>query len=178
MKKLISFFVVLSFAINVISQNFNIPVDEDTNLITWQEVLNEKGTKDELYVRAIEWINANYKNSQEVTRVRDKVNGRIVINHRIRMNDIDATGNSIASNTIVNYVLRLEFREDRMRYTFTEFTMKATSRYPLERWLNKEDPTYQPQYEKYLDQVAEEVEKLIESLYEGMKPKVIKEDIW
>ena len=38
--------------------------------------------------------------------------------------------------------------------------------------------SYQPQYEKYLDQVAEEVEKLIESLYEGMKPKVIKEDIW
>lgn len=178
MKKIISLFFILSLAITAISQNFNIPVDEETNLITWQEVITEKGNKDELYVRAIEWINANYKNSQEVTRIRDKENGRIVINHRIRMNDIDANGNSVASNTIVNYILRLEFRENRFRYTFTEFTMRATSKYPLERWLNKTDPTYLPQYEKYLDQVAEEIEKLIESLVEGMKPKVVKEDVW
>jgi len=155
-----------------------VPVDEDTQLITWQEVVSVQGTKEELWERAVMWINANYKNPQEVTRIRDKENGRIVIHHRIRMMDTDANGNQIASNTLVNYVLRLEFRENRYRYTFTDFTMKATSRFPLERWLNKEDSEYKVFYELYLQQVAAEIEKLIESLYEGMKPKIIKEDVW
>lgn len=156
----------------------NIPVDEETGLITWQDVIQVQGTKDSLYVRAIEWINATYKNAQEVTRIRDQENGKIVVQHRIAMFDTLDDGQIIKSNTVVNYVLRLEFKEDRYRYTFTEFTMKAQSKFPLERWLNPSDAMYTPVWEGYLIQVEVAVLDLIKSLKEGMKPKIKKEDVW
>jgi hypothetical protein len=179
MKKLMLFVmtIVLSASL-VFSQKANIPIDEDTGLITWQEVVNESGDKDVLYKRCIEWINSQYKNSQEVTKVRDPEGGRIVVHHRILMVDTNEDGTKINSNTTVSYVLRLEFREERFRYTFTEFTMKATSKFPLERWLNPQDPSYLPKYEGYLVQVEKAILEIIESMKNGMKAKVVKEDNW
>jgi len=169
---------MITFTGSVSTQNSNIPVDEDTGLITWQGVIQETGSPLILYNRCIEWINSVYKNSQEATKVRDPEGGRIVIHHRFRMIDVQPDGSEINSNTIVNYVLRLEFRDNRYRYTFTEFTMKALSKYPLERWLDPTDPSYLPAYAGYLLQVQQSVEELIESLKEGMKEKTIKVDEW
>jgi hypothetical protein len=174
---LLIFFSILTIQTSY-SQKANIPIDEDTGLITWQAVVNENGTKDQLYPRAIEWINSYYKNSQEVTKVRDPEGGRIVIHHRIRPYDVQADGSKINSNTIVNYVFRIELRENRYRYTFTDFTMRATSKFPLERWLDKTDSTYSPKWDEYLVQVENEILAIIESLNEGMKEKVVKEDEW
>ncbi len=178
MKSLIFSLLFIFSSCFIFAQIANIPVDEDTKLITWQEVVNENGEPIVLYNRCIEWINTEYKNSQEVTKVRDPEGGRIVIQHRIRLFDKQEDGSEIASNTVVNYVLRLEFRENRFRYTFSEFTMKAQSKYPLERWLDKTDPTYHPKYEDYLVQVEKTVKDIIERLKTEMKEKVVKEDVW
>jgi hypothetical protein len=159
-------------------QASTVPVDDETGLITWKDVVNENGSPEALYKRCIEWVNSQYKNPQEVTKVRDPENGRIVVQHRIRMVDGQEDGSEINSNTVVAYVLRLEFRENRYRYTFTEFTMVASSKFPLERWLNTADPSYQPEYEGYLLQVNKAVHDIISSLKAGMKEKVVKEDIW
>lgn len=179
MKRFASLFLIILF-MNVFSfaQISVIPVNEDTGLITWQDVVSETGSKDALYKRCIEWINSQYKNPQEATKVRDPEDGRIVVQHRIRMVDVQPDGSEINSNTVVSYVLRLEFRENRYRYTFTEFNMQASSKYPLERWLNKQDPSYMPVYEVYLGQVEKAVHDIIKSMKEGMKEKVVKEDIW
>jgi hypothetical protein len=168
----------LFFASPLFSQNPGLPVDETTELITYQDVINETGTKEVLYNRCIEWVNTQYKNPQEATKVRDPEDGKIIIHHGIRMVDIQTDGSVVNSNTVVNYVLRLEFREGRYRYTFTDFTMKASSRYPLERWLNQLDPSYLPVYADYLLQVDKEVNEIIKGLKKGMKEKVIKEDVW
>ena len=179
MKKMKLFVMAVMCSAGILyAQKANIPIDEDTGLITWQDVVTETGDKDVLYKRCIEWINSQYKNSQEVTKVRDPEGGRIVVHHRILMVDTQEDGSKINSNTTVNYVLRLEFREGRYRYTFTEFTMKATSRFPLERWLNPKDPSYLPKYEGYLVQVEKAILEIIESLKNGMKAKVVKEDNW
>lgn len=179
MKQIILVLLLMAlFTGAVSSQNTNIPVDENTGLITWQDVIQENGSPLVLYNRCIEWINSLYKNPQEVTKVRDPEGGRIVIHHSFRMVDVQPDGSEINSNTIVNYLLRLEFRENRYRYTFTEFTMKALSKYPLERWLDTNDPSYFPVYEQYLVQVQQSVEKIVESMREGMKEKIIVEDEW
>ncbi len=179
MKKCFSLIVfVLFMNTYVFSQMLNIPVNEDSGLITWQEVVKENGSKDALYNRCIEWVNSEYKNPQQVTKVRDPEDGRIMLQHRIRMVDVQPDGSEINSNTVVSYILRLEFKENRYRYTFTEFTMLESSKYPLERWLNPEDPSYLPVYELYLVQVDKAIHDVVKSLKEGMKEKVIKEDIW
>lgn len=173
-----SVFVLFSLIPFSFSQTPSIPVDEETGLITWQEVVSEAGSKDALYNRCIEWINSQYKNAQEVTKVRDPEDGKITIQHRIRMVDILEDGSEQNSSTVVAYVLRIEFKENRYRYTFTDFTMVASSKFPLERWLNPNDPSYIPKYEGYLVQVDKAVHDIIRSLKQGMKEKVVKEDIW
>jgi hypothetical protein len=172
-----SFILLFIFSFSF-SQTLSIPVDEDTGLITWKEVVSESGSKDALYKRCIEWINSQYKNAQEVTRVRDPEDGKITIQHRIRMVDVLQDGAEQNANTVVAYVLRIEFKENRYRYTFTDFTMVASSKFPLERWLNPNDPSYMPKYEGYLVQVDKAVHDIIRSLKQGMKEKVVKEDIW
>lgn len=155
-----------------------VPIDPETKLITYQEVVTEEGNKDTLYNRAIEWINSYFKNPNDVTRIRDKENGKIMGVYRIRMMDIDAEGLPVNSNVIVEYTFRIELKEGRYRYTVTEFTMKAASKYPLERWLDKTDPTYLPVYEGYLSQVDQNIKEMIVSMKKGMIKKVVKDDNW
>jgi hypothetical protein len=178
MKSITFAFFLVCAGIASFSQKANVPVNEDTGLITWQAVVEQNGEPITLYNRCIEWINSQYKNSQEVTKVRKPEEGLIVINHGIRLYDTLDDGNIVASNTVVNYVLRLEFKENRYRYTFTDFTMKAMSRYPLERWLDEKDATYSLKWNGYLVQVDAEVSRLIKSLKEGMIEKVVKPDEW
>ncbi len=166
------------FGFFLYSQKAKVPINDDTGLITWQAVVEQKGDPLSLYNRCIEWINSQYKNSQEATKVRKPEEGLIVINHGIRLYDTLDDGAIVLSNTVVNYVLRLEFKENRYRYTFTDFTMKAMSRYPLERWLDENDPTWSPKWNGYLIQVNAEVSRLIKSLKEGMKEKAVKPDEW
>src|SRR5512133_1402935 len=66
-----------------------LPIDPDTKMATYQEVVQEKGTADELYIRAIEWINSFYKNPADVTRVRNRESGVIELLHRFEIYNMD-----------------------------------------------------------------------------------------
>jgi hypothetical protein len=154
-----------------------VPVDEDTKLISYKEVVTQEGDITKLYNTAISWVNANYENPTEVTRVRDIENGKLDIRHRFKVFNTDKKG--VRSDAyIINYNLKLEFKPGRYRYTFTDFSVAAVSKYPLERWLDKKDPLYTPACDIYLAQVDSIVNTKIESLKEGMVPKVIKKDDW
>ncbi len=177
MKRLFLLKIMCLYAFFAFTQSTDIPINEDTGLITWQEVVNQDGSPQVLYKRAIEWINSYFPNPHNVTKIRDEVNGRIIINHSIKTNNI-INGEEIASNTIVNYVLRIEFKENRYRYTFTEFTMRASSKFPLEKWLDTTHQSYQAVWADYLVQVEQNIQYTIESMKEGMKEKIVKEDIW
>jgi hypothetical protein len=154
-----------------------VPVDEDTKLITYKDVVTQEGDVPKLYNTAIAWVNANYENPTEVTRVRDIENGKLDIRHRFKVYNTDKKG--VRTDAfIINYNLKLEFKPGRYRYTFTDFSVAAVSKYPLERWLDKKDPLYTLACDDYLAQVDSIVNTKIESLKEGMVPKVIKKDDW
>jgi hypothetical protein len=154
-----------------------VPVDEDTKLITYKDVVTQEGDKTKLYYRAIEWVNANYKNPTEATRVRDEENGKLEIRAAFKVFNTDKKGLKTDAD-VINYTLKLEFKPGKYRYTFTDFSIAAVSKYPLERWLDKKDPRYTPACDGYLMQVDSVVNVKIESLKEGMVAKVIKKDDW
>lgn len=160
-----------------LSQNSIVPVDEDTKLITYREVVNQEGDANKLYNLAISWINANYENPTEVTRIRDVENGKIEVRHRFKVFNIDKKGVKTDAYVIL-YTLKLEFKPNRYRYTFTDFQLQALSKFLLERWLDKSDPQYSPLCDEYLTQVDTYINKLIESLKVGMTPKIVKPDEW
>jgi len=174
--------VLINFILDVSafsqSGTARIPVDEETGLIVYRDVVNEEGTKDQFFNRAIGWINEFYPNPVDVTKTRDPETGIIKGLHRFKIQDTDPEGNMMDAG-IVQYEFDLEFKAGRYRYTIRDFVLKDQSKIPVEKWLDKKDPFYNPVWENYLDQLNDFSRDWIESLKEGMKPKgKIKDDQW
>lgn len=180
MKKQLFLSLVLLFSVSALfAQKPDIvPIDETTKLITYQDVVNVEGSADTLYLRAISWINSFYNNPADVTKVRDRENARIVGKHRIAMKDVDADGNILPANKAIGYTIKIECKEGRYRYTITDFNLRQTSYFPLEKWITEEDPGFCPDCNNYLRQIDEFVRDLIDKLKEGMLPPVVVEDEW
>ena len=173
-----SLLLFISFNVNIVqAQNSPVmPVDKVTKLITYQQVVQVEGKKDELYIRGIGWVNKEFKNPEDVTNVRDRNNGVIKGISRFRIKYTEDEVNMNAGT--IEYTFILEFKDGRYRYTFTDFLLKDVSRQGIEMWLNKQDPAYNPRWDQYLTQVDEYVRKKIESLRESMKPPVVKDENW
>jgi len=164
-----------------VSQNLfdisQIPVDTITKLISYKEVVQEKGSADELYNRAIEWFNSFYKNPTGVTRIRDPQNHKITGVAQFKIKKTDKDGVNIDAGNIA-YTIILEFKDNRYRYELTNFNHKRTSYFPLERWLDPKDPQYNSDCPEFIKQVHNYSQELSKSLKQGMKPKVFIEDNW
>ncbi len=147
------------------------PVDEETGLITYKDVVEEIGNKEEFFNRAIGWINEYYKNPVDVTKVRDPKTGVIKGLHRFKIKETNEDGLQTDAG-VVQYRFLLEFKEGRYRYTLTEFVLRQSSKIPTEKWLNDADP----KSKSYLTQLDEFAQSWIKSLKKGMQPKVEKND--
>jgi hypothetical protein len=154
-----------------------LPIDPDTKLIQYREVIPQEGTKDVLYDRGIEWFRAYYLSPTSVFRVQDKVNGKIEGTGRFKIYFKDETG-MLRDAGVILYDIRVELKDNKYRYTLTEFNYKTASRFPIEKWMNRNDPAYNSNGDLFLYQTDTTMQGLIRSLKEGMKPKVIKKDEW
>jgi hypothetical protein len=159
------------------SQNVKMPIDSASKLITYTEVAIMAGTKDTLYNRALKWINSFYKNPNDVTKVRDILNGKLELIHRIKVTNTSKDGVKTDGPTF-QYTLTFNFKEGKYRFTFTKFNLKAASYFPLERWLNPKDPQYNIANENYLNQLDTEIKEIIKGIKKGMLPPIVKNDNW
>jgi hypothetical protein len=154
-----------------------IPLDTNSKLITYKNAINVAGTKDELYRRGIEWVNANYKNAADVTRVRDAVNGSIEGQHRIQLSYKDKDSINVKTG-LVEYTFTIQFKDNKYRYQFSNFYLKDKSKYPIENWLDKKKPGYSPLWDQYLNIIDTDICRLIESLKTIMLGKKVVKDDW
>lgn len=154
-----------------------VPLDSEGKIV-WQGVTEVKNAgKDSLYVKAIAWINKQFPNPSSVTTTRSPESGLIEGSYSIRLTD-DFKGTRVPSK-VVTYKFKLEFKDGRFRYTFLDFNLKTTSRYPLERWLEPSGPYYDPKNRDYLLQIKTHMDELIKSLTEFMtKPGKPAEEDW
>ena len=76
-------FVVFGFAQATI--NDSIPIDPNTKLITFQEVVQQEGTNEELFNRASEWLHHYFEQPVYVTNVRDAASGIIKGKHQFEI---------------------------------------------------------------------------------------------
>lgn len=160
-----------------ISTSPNLPFDQDSKKILYREVVDEKGDPGYLYNKAMEWFNYYYPSPTSIFSVQDRVNGKIEGTGRMGIFFTDENGNKLNAGVIV-YTIRIEFKDNRYRYTITDFNLKGGSRFPIEKWMNKEDPAYNPQWNNYLYQVDTTMQRLTSTLVEKMKPVEEKKDDW
>ena len=153
------------------SQTTALPVNEDTQLITYQEVVEVEGNKETFFIRAVSWLNGYYKKPMDVTKTRQANSGLIEGLHRFRLKNVAQDGIKTDAGTI-QYSFVLNFKEGRYRYTMTDFVLRQTSKLPVEKWLNDSDP----QIQSYLTQIDEFAKSWIKSLKEGMQPEAEKKD--
>lgn len=169
--------ILLGLNANAQEKTVKLPVDPETNLITYKDVVTDPGTPAELFNRAIEWINKEYKNPVDATKVRDQASGVIEIVHRIEITKVDQGTTIVAGR--VDYSMKLEMKDGRYRYTITNFIWRDKSRQPLEQYTDKQSQLYTPAWDGYLKQVDDFTRKLIDSLKKGMQtPAAKKPDNW
>ncbi len=156
----------------------NLPLDPDTKKIMYRAVIEQEGSPSYLYDKAVEWFSYYYPNPTAVYTVQDKVNGKIEGTGRMKIYYTDTKSGVRMEGGLVIYNLKLEFKENKFRYTITDFNLKAASRFPVERWMNTADPAHNPNWDAYLNQVDTTIQRLVSTLKEKMKPTVIKKDEW
>lgn len=183
MKKTIIFLVAICACIAAFAQKTEtpeapyLPIDERTNLVTYQDVVKQEGTPQVLYERAMAWAKKYYKNTAEVIKSADPEKGVINMRSSVRIFYKDKDGTMRFKN-IVYYNFKLECRDNRYRYTITDFKEKATGSAPIEVWFNTSASGWTPSMYGYLSQIDEEMQKLVASLEEGMQPAEEFTDDW
>ncbi|CAN5636678.1 hypothetical protein BH11BAC2_BH11BAC2_04730 [soil metagenome] len=157
-----------------------LPLDDVSKLITYSKAQEIAGqTAGQLYQKAISWAGTYYKNPTDVIREKDSVGGKIVCKARFKIsNPADKKG--VASDAgLVQYTLTLQFKEGKYKYTLTEINWKQTSYYPAEKWMDKTNSYYKPEYDFYLQQVDEQCHEILKDLDKGMRMVAAqKKDDW
>ena len=174
-------FYVLFSGISVAQENdsLNFPVDENTGKIKYQEVVEAEGKSVKLFYRAITWMNNHWDNARGMIKKQDKVNGVLKAHVRFDIKKYTEDGDLEERAGRMGYVLKMEFKDGRYRYTITDLQLLKKSKYPLERWINPENTYYDQRDEEVLQIIANEMKEVIKSMKKGMtKEKVQKDDDW
>jgi hypothetical protein len=155
-----------------------IPIDPNTGLITFQEVVTETGTKQELFNRASEWLHHFFKQPVYVTQVRDAASGVIKGKHQFELVYYEKDVKKIAG--MIKYYFKIECKDGRYRYTLDNFVLTRQSKYPCERWMNTAHRDYNEQWPLYLEQLrAYSIDNFAASLKAYMVPKIeVEEEEW
>jgi hypothetical protein len=148
------------------------PVSDETKLINYEKIVEVADTKqDELFQRAVHWINAFYKNPGDVVREKNQDAGKILCKARFKIfNPPDKKG-FVSDAGVVQYTLTLLFKDGKYKYQLTEFNWKQLSYYPAERWMNTGSPTYSPSYPHYLAQIDDFATKAMADLEQTLAVK-------
>jgi hypothetical protein len=152
------------------------PMDDEKKLISYQGVAELSGTKIELYLKALAWFNAYYKNPSEKLRAADSTNGKIEGFIRFKIYNPENKDGLKTEAGMVQYSLIMEFKDGKFRYTITNLNWKQTSYYALEKWMDKTDQYYTPFFDCYLLQTDDELKKVIKDLTTYMKRPVAKKE--
>ncbi|OFX73142.1 MAG: hypothetical protein A2X12_03880 [Bacteroidetes bacterium GWE2_29_8] len=169
-------FIIIGAVNNGFTQSVpDIKRDVETKKFIYTEVVSVEGTKDELYDRCISWFNSFYKNVANVAKKLVKIEGLVEGAHRFKIYDIDSKGLKTDAG-LVGYDITFNFKDGRYKYTITNISWKQTSSFPIEKWADKNAPSYNVKYDNYLIQVDTKMKEVVESLKKGMLPKDVKKD--
>lgn len=167
--KLLLFAASLFFSTTVTkAQDATIPVNADTKLIEYSEVVTMSGIKkDELYKRGLAWFTKTYKNPASVIKKQSPEEGIIEGIHVIKVYNTDKDGKKLQAGEI-GYTVSILFKDDKYKYTITKLNQKGASYKAIEPWMDKNAKGFLPVHGEHLKQVDETVKSMIVDIKKGM----------
>lgn len=183
MKKQIISLIIAGITFPAFAQNNSVvapelPVDSITKKITYTEVVVQKGIKDTLYNRAIHWTSMYFKNPQDVTKERNQGDGRVKGIYRFKVYNTALKDGTRTEGGTVSFTFIIECKENKYRYKITDMNLKGVSYFAVEKWLNKNDPSYIPEWDNYLAQTDAYMKEFAKSLKKGMTEAAKTTDDW
>jgi Cu/Ag efflux protein CusF len=182
MRKFFFAFLLIPLICNAQKQEYpdvQLPVDEDTKLITYSKVVEFTAGKDSVYNKSVAWFHAYFKNPTGVIREKSPETGEITGKHQIKiLNPPDKKGIQTMKG-LVQYTVKVSTKDNKVRVIITEFNLKDVSYYPLERWTDKNSASYSNVNQYYLEQIDKEAKALQDHFTKFMtEPLKQKNDNW
>jgi hypothetical protein len=151
------------------------PVEEETGLVTYTDVIQVPGiSNDSLYNLAMKWIAVYYKMPGQVIRSQDKEAGVIDIYHGFHI--MRTEKNQTMKSGMIRYSCKLQFRDGRFKYTITKINLDGTTYFGIENWINDEKYLEDEHVPGYLTQIDAFMMELIASIESEIRPKAVKEE--
>ncbi len=160
------------------------PIDEVSKLITYTDVVEEPAmNKDTLYNRSMRWFKSYFKNPLEAIKKSDAEARIIEGGYRFTIKRPEPGSKKqpapMVDAGLVNYKLKVMCKDGKFKYEVTSMSWKQTSYYPIERWMDTEAKTYDPNFALYLQQTDEFVKSMIKSLETFIETDpAVKKDDW
>jgi hypothetical protein len=155
------------------------PVDEITQLITYTDVVEEKGlNKDTLYNRALRWFKSFYKNPTDAIKKADAEARTIEGGYRFQIQKPDPASKKqpapMVNAGLVNYKISVMCKDGRFKYEIKNISWQQASVYPIEKWMDAKAAGYDPVFAVYLKQVDDYMKELIQSLERTIETEPLK----
>jgi len=176
--------VLLFFGSQAIAQDnvdIEFPTDEETGNAKYEGVNTVSDVKaDELYNRALKWINKFYKNPTRVVTKKDSASGLIQGKARFALDGVDKKGNVIKNVGFVSYTFQIRMRDGRYKYEITRIRFEQKSYYDVTKWYDKSQTGYNAkQFNGYIQQTLSYMDKMLDSMEEGLSTaEKVKSDDW
>jgi hypothetical protein len=170
MRSLIALFILLGFTLSMQAQE--VPVDDKSGKITYVKVVDQAGTKDELFERLNKWFNTFYKNPKGVIQSSDATAGMVVGKHRFYSEIVtfDKKGREAGRTRggSIQYIITVSCKDGKFRYHITDVILLKAPKVAAETWIGDGNATNQ----EYLKQIDAFMQDLIKNLTGAMAPTV------
>lgn len=157
----------------------NLPIDQDTKLITYTKVIEITANKDSLFKKGKKWFYTFYKNPTGVIKEEDAVNGKIAGKHQVKiLNPADKKGIQTMRG-IVKYSVTTQYKDNKARMVISDINLDASSYTPIEKWLDKTAPGFSTINYYHLTQLDSLLKIVVNDYEKFMKePNKVKKDDW
>lgn len=152
----------------------SLPVDEETGKVTYEEIMDQPGSDEDLYKRVLDWFDDFFPNARVVIEEKEPEKGKITAKHKFMLQIPDKKGVNRDVDFII-YSLKIWVKDNKFRYRITDIHVQHSVYYGIEEWMdpNHEDAENNPAKLKNIDKYFQE---LIASLKKGMQPKEPEKD--
>ncbi|MGN8055632.1 DUF4468 domain-containing protein [Pedobacter sp. 22163] len=159
MKKILLIAILILTGKIVMAQDLNFPVDSLTQKATYSEVIQAKGSKNDLYNKAMEWLAINFKSSKNVVQLDDKDGGKIIA----KFVAFDSNQGPVTAT------LTIMIKDERYKYILNDIYFNGNRSFP--GWGLEENPSaFKANMFKYaINSIKKNSKQNIEGLITSLK---------